>query len=204
MAKRPVLREEGPWRVHCERVAYRNPWIRVVEHEVTHPDGSPGQYGVVEFANLAVGVLPLNEEGETVLVGQHRFALSRYSWELPEGGGDPDTPPEETAARELAEETGCRASHFEPFLDVFTSNSVTNERAVGFIATGLTSGHAAPDPTEVLETRWLPFGELLDLVMRGEITDAFTVMMVLQAYAKVEAGQLPRHISHLIRKGGPK
>ena len=154
---------------------------------------------MVHFKNVAVGVLPLDEDGHTYLVGQHRFAFDAYSWELPEGGGRLDTLPEDTARREMEEETGLVPSALMPLGSWQTSNSVTDERAVAFIATGLKAGQTAPDPSEVLALRRLKFADLLALVMQGEIADAFTVLMVQTAVLKAQAGLLPAEISrHLL------
>ena len=191
-------RQEGPWRVHETETSYENPWMKVETSQVTHPDGSPGIYGVVRFRGFAIGVLPLDEEGFTWLVGQHRFALGQYSWELPEGGGARDTDPAASARRELAEETGLRAAELHPLGEWYTSNSITDEKAIAFIATGLTMGEMAPEPSEELEIKRLSFAALLGLVISGEITDGFTVMMVTTAYIKAQRGELPEGLCRLI------
>ena len=121
----------GPWQVGASRTVYENPWLRLTEHDVTRPDGEPGLYGVVEFANLAIAVLPLFEDGTTVLVGQHRFPQDKYSWEIPEGGGPRGEPPLDSARRELKEETGLEAAQWREILRMDLSNSVTNEEAIG-------------------------------------------------------------------------
>lgn len=188
----------GPWIVHDETVSFDNPWIAVHEFPVTMPSGDPGRYGVVHFKNRAIGVLPLDEEGYTWIVGQHRFPFDAYSWELPEGGGPLAERPEDAAHRELEEETGIKAEKLTQIGTWHLSNSVTDEIAIAYIATGLSSGEFAPDPTEVLEIKRLPFAELLDLVISGEITDAFTVLMVQTAYIKAQRGLLPEEISRHI------
>ncbi len=191
---------QGPWRIHGESTVFDNPWIKVMTYPVTMPNtGEAGTYGVVRFKNIAVGVLPLDEEGYTWIVGQHRFPFNQYSWELPEGGGPLDVDTEETAIREMEEETGMVPGQLIPLGNWHTSNSVTDERAVAYIATGLTPGSHAPDPSEVLETKRIKFRDLLDRVMTGEITDAFTVLMVQTAYISASRGDLPENVSrHLI------
>ena len=124
----------GPWRVASASLAFDNPWISVIDHKVTHPDGSPGEYGVVRFKNRAIGILPIDDEGCTWLVGQHRFPLDRYSWELPEGGGPLKEAPLQAAKRELEEETGLTAKTWLPLAEMDLSNSVTDEAAISFIA----------------------------------------------------------------------
>jgi 8-oxo-dGTP pyrophosphatase MutT (NUDIX family) len=173
----------NPWRRKSRHVAYSNPWIEVLHDEVTQPDGEPGIYGVVHFRNRAIGVVPLDEVADRVLlVGQYRYALDRYSWEIPEGGGRFDEEPEESARRELAEETGYRGGAWRELCRCDVSNSVTDEVAVLFAAAGLEAGAADPEGTEQIETRWVAFADAMAMIGRGEITDALTIV-ALQAVA---------------------
>jgi ADP-ribose pyrophosphatase len=172
----------GPWVRRSRRVAYENAWITIWHDEVTRPDGSPGIYGVVHFANLAAGVLVVDEDDRVVLVGQHRYALDAYSWEIPEGGVPDGETALEGARRELLEETGVEAADWRELSRVHLSNSVSDELAVLFLATRLTHGVATPDPTEDLEVQWLPFDEALAMTFDGRITDAMSVVAI-QRYA---------------------
>lgn len=199
---RDVPEKIGPWRIADVRTVYDNPWIRVIDHAVSHPDGSPGQYGVVRFKNRAIGVLPIDDEGATWLVGQHRFPLDAYSWELPEGGGPLGEDPLEAAKRELAEETGLTAGLWAPLVEMDLSNSVTDEVAVCFIATDLRCGAARPEASEALEVRRIPFRDLVNDVLAGRIRDSLTVAMTLAAEAKALRGTLPEAISRRILPGG--
>ena len=160
--------ETSPWRRLDRRVAYENPWITVWHDEVTRPDGAPGIYGVVHFANLAVGVLAIDDRDRVLLVGQHRYALDAYSWEIPEGGGGPDESEIDAARRELAEETGYRAATWRELGRAALSNSVTDELAVFFVATDLQGGAASPEGTEELQTRWVAFDEALAMTLDGQ------------------------------------
>jgi 8-oxo-dGTP pyrophosphatase MutT (NUDIX family) len=196
----PFPRTIGPWTVNSGRVAYQNPWIEVADYAVTRPDGAPGQYGVVSFAHLAIGVLPIDEEGMTTLVGQHRFPHDAYSWELPEGGGKIGVDPLVSAQRELAEETGFRARQWLEIAAFDISNSVTDEKSVCFLAWGLEPGPAAPEPDEVLAHRRISFSELHEMVLRGDIRDSLTIIMTLKARALAEAGALPGEVARLILK----
>jgi 8-oxo-dGTP pyrophosphatase MutT (NUDIX family) len=179
MDDRPVA--AGPWTRNSRRVAYENPWITIWHDEVTRPDGEPGIYGVVHFANLAVGVLAIDDADRVLLVGQHRYALDAYSWEIPEGGVPFEETALEGAKRELREETGIEAATWREIARSHLSNSVSDELAVLYVATGLTNGVANPDGTEALDVRWLPFDEVLTMTLDGRITDALTVMAVHRA-----------------------
>jgi 8-oxo-dGTP pyrophosphatase MutT (NUDIX family) len=168
----------GPWTRRSRRVAYENAWITIWHDEVVRPDGAPGVYGVVHFANVAAGVLALDDHDRVVLVGQHRYALDDYSWEIPEGGVPPGESALEGARRELREETGVEAADWRELARTHLSNSVSDELAVLYLATGLTAGRANPDGTEALEIRWLPFEEVLAMTLDGRITDAMTVIAI--------------------------
>ena len=166
----------GPWTRHARRVAYENPWIGVWHDEVSRPDGSPGIYGVVHYANLAAGVVVLDDRDRVLLVGQHRYTLDEWSWEIPEGGVAPGEAPLDGMIRELREETGVAAAEWLELARVHLSNSVSDEAGILYLATGLTQGDAEPDPTEQLEVRWLPFDEALEMTLDGRITDALSVV----------------------------
>ena len=190
--------KNGPWLVRSKKLAFENPWIRVTDHNIQHPDGSDGEYGVVAFKNIAIGILPITINGDTWLVGQHRFPSEKYSWELPEGGGPIDTSPLKSAMRELSEETGVSAQNWIELLRFDVSNSVTDERAICFLAHGLQEGQSAPEPSELLDVRKVPLKDVYHKVMSGEISDSLTIMMVLMASAKALRGELPAPISSTI------
>jgi 8-oxo-dGTP pyrophosphatase MutT (NUDIX family) len=164
----------GPWRRRSRRVAYDNPWITVYHDEVVRPDGRDGIYGVVSFRSRAVGVVALDDDDRVLLVGQHRYTLDAYSWEIPEGGVPFDEPSADGARRELAEETGYHGGKWRELLRVATSNSITDETGAIFVATGLLPGEPDPDGTEELATRWVPLTEAIAMIDRGEITDAIS------------------------------
>jgi 8-oxo-dGTP pyrophosphatase MutT (NUDIX family) len=171
--------ETNPWRTLSRREVYRNPWIAVREDEVIRPDGHPGIYGVVEFIHCAVGVLAVESDGSIWLVGQYRYPTESYSWEVPEGGCAPGESELEAAVRELREETGLTASRIELLAVSHLSNSVTNEKAVIFRATGLDTGPRSPEGTERLQVRRVPFDEAFEEMKRGAITDSMTVIALL-------------------------
>jgi 8-oxo-dGTP pyrophosphatase MutT (NUDIX family) len=155
---------------------YQNPWIQVYEDRVVRPDGQPGIYGVVHFRNRAIGVVALDEQDRVLLVGQYRYTLDLYSWEIPEGGGPLDEEPLVAAQRELAEETGYSAGQWREILRSHLSNSVSDEAAICYLATDLRAGMARPEGTEELQVRWVSFAEALDMIARGEITDALSIL----------------------------
>jgi 8-oxo-dGTP pyrophosphatase MutT (NUDIX family) len=179
-----------PWTALNARTVYDNPWMSVTEHDAVAPTGQPALYGVVRFKNRALAILPLYDDGTLVLVGQHRFPIPGYSWELPEGGGPLGLDPLEGAKRELREEAGLEAADWRQVLTFQLSNSITDEVGYGFIATGLTPTAAAPDPTEELALARAPFREALALAMAGEISDLPTVAMLLRAYHMAREGAL--------------
>jgi 8-oxo-dGTP pyrophosphatase MutT (NUDIX family) len=169
-----------PWRTLASEKKYENAWIEVTEHQVLNPSGGAGIYGTVRFKHLAIGVLPIDDEGNTWLVGQYRYPLKRYSWEIPEGGGEPGVDPLESAQRELREETGIVAARWQPLLELDLSNSVTDEHAYIFLATELSFGPAEPEDTEALAVMQVSFDEAYDLVMDGRITDVMSVAAILR------------------------
>jgi 8-oxo-dGTP pyrophosphatase MutT (NUDIX family) len=170
----------NPWQTLATREVYDNPWIRVRQDEVLRPDGAPGIYGVVHFKNLAIGVLPLDAEGQTYLVGQYRYTLNSYSWELPEGGSPEGEEPLTAAKRELLEEVGLEAGTWREIGRSHLSNSVSDEEAILYLATDLVQRKAQPEGTEQLLVRRVPFAEALRMVLAGEITDAMSVIAILR------------------------
>jgi 8-oxo-dGTP pyrophosphatase MutT (NUDIX family) len=188
--------EDGdPWIVKGAAQAFANDWFGVERHDVVHPGGAPGTYSVIRIRRLAVGVLPIEADGSVHLVGQWRFPLGRYSWEMPEGGAEPGEPAIDCARRELAEETGLRAGRLVSVLELDMSNSLTDEIAVIFLATELAPGQASPEPTEVLKRRRAPFMEVLARVTDGRIRDAMTVAAMLRAHHMAVTGQLPEALA---------
>lgn len=171
----------NPWRKRSGRLVYENDWIQVEEDQVLTPAGDPGIYGVVRPRHLALGIVPLDDDRHTWLVGQYRYTLDTYSWEIPEGGGNPDLDPAAEAARELAEETGLTATRWDLLLELHTSNCFTDERALIYLARGLKLGAPRPDETEQLAIHRLPLSEAVNWVRKGRITDALSVAALLRA-----------------------
>ena len=176
--------ETNNWKTLETTVPYENGWIRVEHRDVLTPAGTPGIYGVVQFKNKAIGIVPVDDEGFIYLVGQYRYTLEEYSWEIPEGGSPEGEDPLDTAKRELKEETGFTAAQWQPLGRVHTSNSVTDEEGFMFLAQGLTAGEAQPEDTEELALRRVPLAEAVEMVMRSEITDSISICGILKA-AKV-------------------
>ncbi len=175
----------------ARRPVYENAWIAVEEFDTLAPTGRPALYGKVGFKNLAVGVLPIWPDGSVTLVGQERFTLSEWSWEMPEGGVPVGTDPLEGAMRELREETGLTAASWREALRMHVSNSVTDERGVCYLAWDLQAGEAQPDPTEVIRIARVPFGEALDAAAAGDIQDSLTLATLFRAHHMAVRGELP-------------
>ena len=169
----------NPWTTLDSRAVYENPWIAVREDRIVRPDGQPGIYGVVHFKNKAIGVLPVEADGSVWLVGQHRYPLDAYSWEIPEGGGAVGEDPEVTARRELREETGLLADRLELISLTHLSNSVSDEVAYLYRATGLTPGPSEPEGTERLEVRRVGWQVAWGMLQAGQITDAMSVVALM-------------------------
>lgn len=170
----------NPWKTLSTREAYSNPWIRVREDQVINPSGGPGIYGVVEFQNRAVGVIPVDEDGNTWLVGQYRYCHHSYEWEIPEGGCPEDEELLDCAKRELLEETGIVARDYQLILEgIQLSNSTTNEIANIYIARGLSFTDAQPEATESLQVRKVPISEAIEMARNGTIRDGMSVMGLL-------------------------
>lgn len=206
MPKKPAwLQPHGePWKPGTERVAFESGWITVTDQIATAPTGRSAPYGLVRFKNLAVAVLPVHEDGTIVLVGQHRFPLGDYSWEVPEGGSPLAEDPLEGAKRELAEETGLAAAEWREVMRVQLSNSVTDERMIGYLALGLseaTAPHAA-DETEAIALVRVPFREALDAAMAGYLPDMLTVAMLLRGYHMACEGALPGDLARAMLRIG--
>jgi len=167
------------WKRLSSRTVFDNDWITVYEEQVINPGGGKNDYGRVHFKNKAIAIVPLDDAGNTWLVGQDRYTLGIYSWELPMGGAPLDEDPLDTAKRELKEETGLTAKQWTKVMQLHVSNSVTDEEGFVFIARDLEQGDTAFDETEDLQIRKLPLADAVAMVKRGEITDAITVAALL-------------------------
>ncbi|MBX7094884.1 MAG: NUDIX hydrolase [Flavobacteriales bacterium] len=174
------METKNPWTTISSRLAYENKWIRIHHNEVIHPGGDPGIYGVVEFRNIAIGIIVLDEDMNTWLVGQYRYPHRKYSWEIPEGGGPKSEPEILSAQRELEEETGIKAEEWTEILRMDLSNSATDEHAVIFLARKLSFGKPMPENSEELQIRKIPFDDFLKEVLEGKITDSLTVAAALK------------------------
>ena len=206
-ADRPLPRwDDGsnrppPWQDAGSIVTFENPWLRLTRHEATAPTGRKADYVVIRPRHLSVGVLPVHEDGTVTLVGQQRFALMNWSWEMPEGGAPFDEDPIEGARRELAEEAGLAATHWRSAYKAEMSNSITDERAMAWVAWGLTPAPLAPDPTEIFRVVRVPFAELLHEIGSGAIRDMFTLATALRAYHMAREGELPPDLAKAMLGG---
>jgi 8-oxo-dGTP pyrophosphatase MutT (NUDIX family) len=166
---------KNPWKTLGIKPIYENPWLRLEEHDVINPAGGKNLYGKICFLNQAVGVIPIDELGNTWLVGQYRYTLDDYSWEIPEGGSPLGEDPMETARRELREETGLIAQDIQLLLKIHTSNSVTDEEGFIYVARELEMGETEHEDTEDITVRKLPLKEAIDMAVGGTITDGLSL-----------------------------
>ncbi len=171
---------KNPWKTLNGKLVYQNPWIAVYHDEVLTPNQTNGIYGTVHFKNLAIGILPIDSDGNTCLIGQYRYPLNAWSWEIPEGGGALNLDPLDSAIRELKEETGWEAQCWQPWFEMDLSNSVSDEKAIIFLASEITKGKAFPEESELLHQKVIPINEAINMVMSGEIRDSISVAALLR------------------------
>ncbi|UCB54436.1 MAG: NUDIX hydrolase [Thiotrichales bacterium] len=179
-AKPKLKTQPNPWKPRSNKRVFENAWFCLDEDEVVNPGGGLSHYGKILFKNIAIGVIPLDEQDNTWLVGQYRYVPDCYSWEIPMGGGALHIDPLESAKRELREETGLSAGRWQTLMHLHTSNSVTDERGIVYVATELTEGETAFEETEDLQLLKLPLKDAVQLAIDGEITDAVSVAGLLR------------------------
>jgi len=179
--------EHNPWQTLKSEQVYESDWIKVVRHECLNPANKPAIYSVVNFKNLAIGIVPLDEENNTWLVGQWRYPLNDYSWEIPEGGGPLGIDPLESAKRELKEETGIIAAQFEEIMRLHLSNSATDELAIVYVAKDLSFESSEPEESEILQIRKLNINEAYEMVNNGQITDAISVAAIMKVWIRLNS-----------------
>lgn len=184
------LKYANPWKTLTNDKVYESPWISVTKHDVINPSGNPGVYSVVHFKNIAVGVIPLDEHYNTWIVGQYRYPIDIYSWEIVEGGCPVGTDPLESGKRELLEEAGIVAKDWLKIQELHLSNSATDEFGVLYIARGLEFHSPEPEDSEQLEVRKIPFDELYQMVMDGKVTDSLSVIGALKVKAMIDKGEI--------------
>jgi 8-oxo-dGTP pyrophosphatase MutT (NUDIX family) len=172
----------GNWSINSSETKYDNPWITVTEHQVINPSGNPGIYGEVHFKNIAIGIVALDNQDNIYMVNQFRFVLNQDSLEIPEGGGGLDIDPLLSAKRELKEETGLEANSWEKLIELHLSNSVSNEKAIVYLAKELIQGEMELEETEDIVVSKLSLKEAYDMVNENKITDAISVAAILKLY----------------------
>jgi ADP-ribose pyrophosphatase len=185
-----MSQNKNPWKITSEKTVYETPWIEVSHHEIINPAGKPGIYGTVQFKNLAIGIIPLDENYDTWIVGQWRFPLKQYSWEIIEGGGPLNIPPIESAKRELKEEAGIVAEKYTLLCNMHTSNSATNEYCHIFLAQNLKFEEAEPEESEDLIIKKIPFEKAYQMVLNGEITDSLSMVGILKTKILINEGKI--------------
>ena len=186
----------NPWKTLETKEVYDNPWINITESKVINVSGNPGIYGVVHFKNLAIGIVPLDKDGNTWIVGQYRYPLNEYSWEIPEGGGEIGIDPLVSAQRELSEETGIVAKKWTKIQEFNTSNSCTDEHSILYLAQDLTFNQAHPDEDELLAIQKINICDLYQKIINSEIKDSLTVVAIYKVAQLIRSNQIS--LSHNI------
>ncbi|PCJ00130.1 MAG: DNA mismatch repair protein MutT [Flavobacteriales bacterium] len=181
---------KNPWKTLKSEVKYDNPWIKITEHQTVDAADGDGIYGVVHYKNIAIGIIPLDEDYNTWLVGQYRYPLKQYSWEICEGGGLHTKDLLESAKRELLEELGIKAGKWNKIMDIHLSNSVSDEEGVIYIAKELSYFDPEPEDCEVLQIKKIPFNDVYEMVMNGELTDSLTVAGILKTKLLIDKGEI--------------
>lgn len=181
---------QNPWQIISAKDIYDNKWINITEYDVINPNGGKGIYGKIHFKNIAIGIIALDEDFNTYIVGQYRFVPDEYSWEIPEGGGALDTDPLESAKRELIEETGLVAQNWTLLCRLHLSNSVSDEYAFIFLARQLEQHTPMPDETEQLVIRKIHFEEAWEMLEKGQITDSMSVVAIQKVKLMIVNGEL--------------
>ncbi|MCW3078554.1 MAG: mismatch repair protein MutT [Bacteroidetes bacterium] len=184
--------ELNSWKTLKSEVKFETPWIKVTKHDVINPAGNPAQYGVVNFKNIAIGILPLDKEFNTWIVGQWRYPLEQYSWEIIEGGGPHGIDPVESAKRELKEETGIIAEKYTELCRLHTSNSVTDEYGIIYLAQSLHFSESEPEESEDLTVKKVSFNKAYEMVMNGEITDSISMIAILKTKILIDKGLIEK------------
>lgn len=181
-------KQHNPWKTLKTDVKYDNPWIKVTESKTINANGGDGIYGVVHFKNIAIGIIPLDKDYNTWLVGQYRYPLNEYSWEICEGGGLLNEDVLSSAKRELMEELGIEAEDWQEIMKMHLSNSVSDEKGVIYIAKNISYHQPEPEEGEVLQLKKLPFTEVFEMVMNGKITDTLSVAGILKTKLLIDQG----------------
>lgn len=184
------LFEKNPWKTLNSRMVYESPWIKITRSDVINPAGNPAEYSWVHFKNLAIGVVPLDDQKNTWLVGQYRYPINQYSWEIPEGGGPLSNDPIESARRELREETGIEAKKITEFMRLHLSNSATDELSICYLASQLSFYESQPEESEMLQVKKISLKEAFSWVMKGKITDAISVAAIQKLHWLDSIGEL--------------
>jgi 8-oxo-dGTP pyrophosphatase MutT (NUDIX family) len=186
----PMNEQHNPWTILSQEEKYDNKWINVTQYDVINPSGGKGIYGKLHYKNIAMGIVALDDEMNTYIVGQYRFVLNQYSWEIPEGGCPIDEEQLAAAHRELLEETGLKAKNWKRILEMYLSNSVGDEFCAVYVATGLSQHNAMPEETEQIVVKKLPFEEVYKMVKDGVITDAVSVAAIQKVKLMLLEGSL--------------
>lgn len=172
----------NPWKTKQSSLVYETAWVKVMKNDVISPRGKDCVYSYVDKAD-SVGAVVVNANNEIYLVGQYRYPMDEFTWEIIEGGIEEGESPLEAVKREIKEEAGLKASNHNLILEDFhIANGLTNERGNIFLVTDIIEeGAQSLDPTEKIVIKKVPFDEAVQMVYKGEIKDSYSIVGILLA-----------------------
>ena len=190
--------EMNPWKVLQEEVRLSCPYFDVRQDLVSHAGRPARAYHSIRMKHRGVCVLPVDQQGLVTLVGQYRYVLGRYTWELPAGGAPIGADQLAIAQKELKEECGYRARYWLRVIGGDVSGGTLDGHSSGYIAWELEEGEPQPEAEESLSLRKVPLSEAVELALQGEVTSLISISVLLAAQLRAVRGALPDHLSKLL------
>lgn len=190
----------NPWIVHRKEEKFACSFFSVRSDTVAHGHRLPRTYNSIRMKSPGVSIAPIDSDGRVTLIGQYRYVLDRFTWELPGGGCKPEQTPVEAATAELSEETGYRADHWLRLFDASLSPGTIEGSTHCFVAWDLQAGMPHPEPEERLSQRRVSFDEAVSMVLSGEISNFSSTTLLLGIQVKFARNELPADLAALLRR----